>query len=188
MTSRVVVLDYDPRWAIEFSEIREILQNALGDVDIQHVGSTSVPELAAKPILDIDIIINSWDEAPEIIRKLAQLGYTHEGDLGIPEREAFKRNSDFVPYAFDHRRWMNQHLYLCRKGCLSLQNHLNLRNYLRTHPESVEEYSLLKKDLAARFPSDIDSYISGKTAFISKILFQTGMKQSEIQDIADQNK
>ena len=152
---KIIVLDYDPNWAKEFEALKAVLANCLGSlpISIEHVGSTSVPGLSAKPIIDLDIIIEDDDRIlAEVIQKLATLGYPHRGDLGVPGREAFKWLGSEFPKGSSGRSWMKHHLYVCRKGSPSLENHLNLRNYLRAHPEKVREYSELKKALAQQFP------------------------------------
>jgi hypothetical protein len=92
------------------------------------------------------------DAVQEGITRLETLGYTHRGDLGIPEREAFGYQS-----AGAH------HLYLCPTGSTALANHLGIRNYLRSHPTAAREYSALKHRLAAEFRHDVDGYVEGKT-------------------------
>lgn len=89
---RVEVLVYEPMWALEFAAIRDRLQSALaGSIEgIEHVGSTSVPGLAAKPIIDIDVVIGESQGFGPIIAKLEELGYLHEGDKGITGRESFR--------------------------------------------------------------------------------------------------
>ena len=150
-------------------------------VDIQHVGSTSVPGLAAKPVLDIDIIIDSQEKLLPVIEKLAELSYSHIGDLGIEGREVFKNTTGGVD--FPHN------LYVCVQGAASLENHLRFRDYLRLNPEAAMEYGLLKKELAAKFPHDIDAYIDGKTDFITNVLAEVGMDKASIEkiDLANRN-
>lgn len=162
MTNPVVVVEYDPRWPPIFEEIRATVSGVLGDlvVTIEHVGSTSVPGLAAKPIVDLDVVIPSRDDLPFAIERLARLGYVHRGDLGIPGREAFRRPAG-TP---------NHHLYVCTPDTPSHREHLALRDYLRTHPDAAREYGELKRRLAMAYRHNIDSYIEGKTEFITNIL------------------
>src|SRR5271156_1928469 len=105
MGKPVVVVDYDPAWAGVFEALRERVAGVLGDTAsaVEHVGSTAVPGLAAKPIIDIDVLLASETMLPGAIERLARLGYVHQGDLGIPEREAFLTPAD-VP---------SHHLYVC---------------------------------------------------------------------------
>lgn len=190
MTKTVVVQDHDPQWPLMFERLKAVYAAHLADhkVDIQHVGSTSVPGLAAKPILDIDIIVQDESLVPELIEALAELGYEHEGDLGVSGREAFKRESGRVPYQAGVDQWPAHHLYVCLAGCASVENHLRFRAYLREHPEAVRAYGDLKKELARTYRHDIDSYVEAKTAFITEILARTGMSDDDLGGITAQNK
>jgi len=131
-------------------------------IDIVHVGSTSVEGLAAKPIIDFVIIIESYEIFPELVQRLNTLGYEHEGDGGIGERECFKRNvkDDFMQY----------HMYVCPKDSLELKRQIMFRDYLNMHEDAKCEYAALKESLAERFRHDIDSYVDGKHEFIENIL------------------
>ncbi len=159
----IIVEDYNPAWADWFLQIKEYIQAILEPlaVPIEHVGSTSVPELAAKPIIDIDIVLPEASMLAEIIHKLDALGYTYEGDLGISGREAFRQPSNGLP---------PHHLYACMHDADALADHLDLRNYLRSHPEAAIEYGELKKQLAAQYPHDINAYLDGKAPFIKQHL------------------
>lgn len=187
---KIVVKDYNPKWAEDFQAFKTYYERLLTgiDCDIQHVGSTSVEGLAAKPIIDMDIIAFSEMGKREIICRLETVGYIHQGDLGIKGREAFARTSGKVPCSEPDRDWPDHHLYCCMKGIESLENHLKLRDYLRENPEAVKEYSELKKLLAGKYIDDIESYVEDKTDFIVKILSLSGMKTDILTDISDQNK
>jgi len=186
MSSQIIVLDYSPQWAVQFEMLKNIYTTALHNlnIDIQHVGSTSVPGLAAKPIIDIDIIIENDSILKTVISRLKSLGYQHRGDLGIPQREAFKHNSG----VHNNEILPTHNLYVCIKGCDSLNNHLTFRDYLKQHPNKIAEYSALKKKLAATYPNDIDAYVENKTPFITGILQQAGFDSNVLNAIIDQNK
>lgn len=139
-------------------------------MSIEHVGSTSVPGLAAKPIIDLDVVIESNAQLPEAIESLAQLGYVHEGDLGIAGREAFARQGQDVPRDGTGRMWPNHHLYVCAQDSEELTRHLTFRDYLWKNPNAVLAYTKLKRQLAQQFPHDIESYIQGKRTFIDEIV------------------
>lgn len=160
-TKHVVVEPYNPLWASAFQDIKKELASVLKDrcIAIEHVGSTSVVGLSAKPVIDIDVVIDHTFD--EVKKGLESIGYTHEGDLGITGREAFK-------YKHKHHL-MKHHLYVCEKDALELRKHLTLRDHLRTHPEDLKFYGTLKKKLAHKFPYDIDSYIEGKSEFVLSI-------------------
>ncbi|HTX59977.1 MAG TPA: GrpB family protein [Verrucomicrobiae bacterium] len=160
----IVVTDYDPAWPASFERIRERIAPALSGIAlaIEHVGSTSVPGLPAKPILDVDAIVERRHVA-EAIERLAPLGYEHVGDLGVRDREAFRHN-----HATRHN------LYVCVAGSSNLRNHLALRDALRSDSNLAREYGELKRRLAARFPDDIDAYVAGKSALILRVLEASG--------------
>ena len=107
MADPVVIADYDPSWPATFEQLRDRLTGTLGllAVAIEHVGSTAVPGLAAKPIIDLDVVIADRADLPAVIQQLRPLGYQHEGDLGVPGREAFT-----TPAGPPH------HLYVCALG------------------------------------------------------------------------
>jgi GrpB-like predicted nucleotidyltransferase (UPF0157 family) len=160
----IVVVEYDALWAQWFAQIRSRIAPALAGVaiGIEHVGSTSVPALSAKPIIDVDAIVEEGDVAAAIER-LAPLGYEHQGDLGVPQREGFR-----------HGHAPAHNLYVCVAASLHLRNHLALRDALRADDDLACEYGALKRDLARRFPNDIDAYVAGKTAFVTSVLERTG--------------
>lgn len=161
----VVVVEYDPRWPHAFERLRERVAAALGNlaVAIEHVGSTSVPELAAKPIVDLDVVVPSAEEVPEAIRRLATIGYAHQGDLGIPGREAFNGPPGEAGLPAHH-------LYVCPADGAELHRHLAFRDYLRRHPDAVAAYTAIKREGAGRFPDDRDAYQEYKSAVVREIL------------------
>ncbi len=162
MLKRIKVVPYDPAWAERYQEIRERLMPALQGlvVGIEHVGSTSVPGLAAKPIIDVDVVISSRLRFPEVRDALHGLGYVHRGNLEIPGREAFLR----PPGTFPH------HLYVCSVDTPNLHDHLVLRDTLRARADLRERYAAIKREMAALHPEDIDSYIDGKGPVIEAIM------------------
>jgi GrpB-like predicted nucleotidyltransferase (UPF0157 family) len=171
----ITVVDYDPAWSTQFETLRSILLSAVGDiaVAVEHIGSTSVPGLAAKPIIDIDVVVASAADVTVAIERLAVIGYEHRGNLGVEGREAF--GSPPEP--------PQRHLYVCIQGGTALQNHLALREYLRKNSDSAAKYGRLKKQLAARFPKDMDNYIDGKTAFILGVLRDMGLSHHQLAAI-----
>jgi len=174
----IIIEEANPKWAYFFQELKEIIKHELNGIiiDIEHVGSTSIPNLAAKPIIDLDIVIESREMIPEISKKLRNLGYTHNGDQGIPGREAYKRDSEEVPYTPVRKQWLYHHLYVVDKNSKELKRHLYFRDYLRSHPEAREDYAKLKRKLAKEFRNRIDDYVDGKSKFIERILL-TGKLQ-----------
>lgn len=168
-TSHVIVQPYTPQWAQAFAELRNCLQNTLGDtvLSIEHVGSTSVPGLWAKPILDIDIVLQSRAILPEVIHRLQSLNYIYEGDLGISGREAFAYTGK--------PQFMSHHLYACAQDCPELHRHLTFRNYLRSNAQARALYSQVKREAAALFPEDIDRYMAHKSAVITQLYHDCGL-------------
>ena len=165
-TKRVIVEPYHPIWSEAFLNIKKELDFVLKDdvIAIEHVGSTSVVGLKAKPIIDIDIIIDDKGCFDQIKDKLKTIGYIHEGDQGIEGREAF---------GYEHKpHLMRHHLYVCYKDNFHLKRHLALRDHLRNHPKDVEAYGLLKEGLAKKYPYNIEKYIEGKSNFILNIYRQ----------------
>jgi GrpB-like predicted nucleotidyltransferase (UPF0157 family) len=180
----IKVVSYDPAWQTEYAKAHTFLTHALQGIPhtIEHVGSTSVPGLAAKPILDIDIIVATPALVQQTIQRLATVGYQHRGNLGIPGREAFAYDP-----ANPHITWLEHHLYLCLAGTESLTNHLLLRDHLRANPQAAQAYGDLKKQLAQQFPHNIDAYIEGKTALITQFLAQAGMQTDSLERITAVN-
>ena len=156
------VQPYNQIWPAHFAHIAATVRPAIAHIpnaSIEHVGSTSVAGLAAKPIIDIDIIVDP-DQIPTAIDALATIGYIHRGNPGVPGREAF-----YPPYDTP-----KHHLYLCERDCLSLRNHLAVRDILRQHPDLRDRYAAVKLALAADPTMDIDTYVDGKCAILQQIL------------------
>jgi GrpB-like predicted nucleotidyltransferase (UPF0157 family) len=129
-------------------------------VDIEHVGSTSVPGLAAKPIIDIDIVFKDAGEFGQIKAQLEQIGYYHNGDQGIPGREAFKRKQGVERDALLDR--IRHHLYVCPVESEELHRHLAFRDHLRRNPGSCRQYEALKLAIAAEAGQDRKLYAEMK--------------------------
>ncbi|MGO8704676.1 MAG: GrpB family protein [Candidatus Brocadiia bacterium] len=167
----VEVVPYNPRWPQMFEELRAVLQNALGILcrRIEHIGSTSVPGLDAKPIIDLDAVV-AREDLPRAIETLGGVGYIHQGDLGIQGREAFAREAEDVPRAGRRRAWPAHHLYLCPEDSSELARHVAFRDCLRANQELATQYGTLKSDLAKRYKSDREAYTLAKTSFIENTL------------------
>lgn len=174
------VVEYDPDWPRQFQAIRSRLVPAIGDIAsaIEHVGSTAVPGLCAKPVIDIDVVVDGVHDMAEAIEKLAAIGYGHRGDLGIVGREAFNSPNQNPRH----------HLYVCLRGILALRNHLAIRDALRSNADVARGYGELKMQLASRFSNDIDRYIEGKTDFLLRILESSGFAANETDSIRYANR
>lgn len=188
--NRITLSEYSPEWPKFFEELREVYTECLEGVlfDVLHVGSTSVRGLAAKPIIDIDLVIESRDRLDEAIKILGRLGYEYRGDLGIKDREAFKQTGEDVPRTKAGRKWPRHNLYVCIKGALCIRNHLAFRDFLRNNPQKAKEYADLKKRLASEDPFGIDTYCMKKTPFILEVLRNTGFLEKDLEDIMLQNR
>jgi GrpB-like predicted nucleotidyltransferase (UPF0157 family) len=161
------VVDYDPRWPLWYAEIRQRLEPYLIDVPhvFEHVGSTAVPGLAAKPIIDVDIVVPSADLVPAAISRLEAAGYRHEGDQGIVGREAFSLPADAVHY---------HHLYVVVDGNKAHRDHVLLRDHLRADATDRERYAVRKRELAHLLTTDRDAYVSGKSALVQEMIARAG--------------
>ncbi len=160
--SRVVVTGYDDEWPRIYEAIARPIRDAVADLgaEVEHIGSTSVPGLAAKPIIDVDVIVRSADDVHAAIERLRALGYVYQGDKGIRGREAFM----WPPGATEH------HLYVVVEGSGPHLDHIRFRNYLRDHPEVAEQYGAMKLALAAQHGDDLLGYTDAKTAFVTRVL------------------
>lgn len=155
MARRVSVVPHDPAWRSGFdTAAREILL-AWGDevVQVHHIGSTAVPGLAAKPILDILVEVRDIERLDAFNAGIEQLGYHAMGEFGIPGRRFFIRGGD------EHR---SHHLHVFRAGSPEVERHLAFRDFLTTHPDRAKQYGDLKVALAKSHPEDIAAYIEGK--------------------------
>ncbi len=162
MPEPVVVVDYDPEWVVAFARLKSLLSPYLVSLHatMEHVGSTSIPGAAAKPIIDIDVVVQSEPDVKEAILLLARAGFKHQGDLGIRGREAFESPAGLPA----------NHLYVVVAGSPEHVRHVRFRDYMRGHPEAVREYSSLKKSLAGKFRDDREAYTESKTSFVEGIL------------------
>ena len=156
------LVDYDPAWPASFEEEAGPIRDALGDIAIRidHVGSTSVPGLAAKPVIDIQVSVRSLIPRADVVDPLVAVGYRHSIDPIETEHE-------FLSKGHDDGRSRMVHIHLCEAGGAWERRHLAFRDELRRDPEAAAEYAALKRRLAAEHPRDIQSYVDGKTAFVS---------------------
>ena len=169
-TKKVIVLPYDKAWAEAFEDIKREIEVALADLilGVEHIGSTSVEGMSAKPCIDLDIVIKDDANLDAVICRLAQIGYLHEGDLGIKGREAFRYR--------DKPHLMKHHLYVCRESSEELHRHITFRNYLRRHPDAAKVYSAVKEEAARLYPDDLDRYMAHKAPCIEALYAQCGLK------------
>ncbi|WP_053367025.1 GrpB family protein [Bacillus sp. FJAT-27245] len=160
---KVEVVPYLEDWPERFAKEAAILIEALAtdDTVFHHIGSTSVPGLSAKPIIDILAEAGSFDHFDKAVDKLRLAGYEPRGENGIPGRRYF------IKYDEDGERLV--HLHAFEKGSLQIRRHLVFRDYLRVHPERAAIYGNVKETGAGLFPSDISSYIAYKEKTVLEI-------------------
>ena len=173
----VEVCDYNPEWPMLFQSLRDLYIGRLQAVrvpivSIEHVGSTSVPGLAAKPVLDIDIVVLP-EHVPAASTVLESLGFAPLGELGIPDRWAFRSPEDLPVTA----------TYIVLAGSLALRNHLAVRETLRANTRLRDEYSVVKRTVGA-WAADIFEYGGGKNDMVQRILSEAGLSQEELTSIA----
>ncbi|KRF32332.1 GrpB family protein [Nocardioides sp. Soil805] len=162
----VEVVAWSPAWAAQFEELAVVLRAAVAGIPgarVEHVGSTSVPGLAAKPILDVDVIVDA-EHVPAAVRGLEEAGYVHRGDLGVAGREAF--------HAPD--REPRRNVYLCSAGTTNVRNHLAVRDVLRRRDDLRDAYAAAKLALADDPAMDMDAYLAGKSAVVQEVLRASG--------------
>ncbi len=174
----IEVVPYDPVWPARFLEIRAALRTALDGipvVTIEHVGSTAVPGLAAKPVIDVDVVVERAD-LPAAIRALERAGYTHRGELGISDRHSMAESDP-----------PRRHVYVVVDGSLALRNHLAIRDALRADAKLRSGYADLKARLSAEV-DDIGDYVERKTTFLTQILSNAGFTDAELEAIRSANR
>jgi len=164
VTKEIVVTDYDPGWPTWFERLRAHVWPAVEDIAlrIDHVGSTSVPGLAAKPIIDMDIVVAYESDVRRVIERLKTLGYEWEGDLGVEGRQAFRARggSDLSSH----------HLYLVVENNRAHLDHLLLRDLLRVDPVARDRYGELKRANVERAQGDMEVYLAAKADLVAELL------------------
>lgn len=152
---------HDPRWAAYFDEVRASLSGALGRyaLDIQHVGSTSIAGIVAKPVIDVAVAIEQYPLPDEVLTAVEALGYTYWGEYGIPHRHLFFQRGGPVGYNIHINELAND----------QFQRHVLFRDYLRAHPDAAQGYERLKLELAAQY-EDVNTYANSKSEFVRDIL------------------
>ncbi len=153
----MLIHEYKKSWVTDFKAISKILAETLINlnVSIEHIGSTSVPNLAAKPIIDIDVIIDNYESLSAVKIRLEKIGYYHNGNQGIKNREVFKRTKLFNHNVLDS---ITHHLYVCPIDSNELQRHIYFRDYLIADADARTEYQNLKYKIADEAKQDKKIY------------------------------
>lgn len=159
----VALQSYNPEWKKYFEDEKKVLLEKFSDtfLEISHGGSTSVPGMSAKPIIDIFVIVKDLDDYKKVKDGLESLNYEYRGEEGVVGRQLFVKGGD------DCR---THHLQLTTRNSTEWTNHIMLRQYYIHHPEAMREYMELKQILADKYANDRKSYSQGKNSFINSIL------------------
>src|SRR5215213_3867268 len=157
---QIVIIDYDPRWPEQFQEHAEILSRALGStaLDIEHVGSTSVPELPAKPIIDIDVVVEDSGDEASYLPAVVQAGYV----LRVREPDWHRHRMFRTPE-------LDVHVHVFARGCVEFERHLLFRDHLRKCEEDRRLYASVKRKLAEEDWSDMNAYARAKSDVVEAI-------------------
>ncbi len=160
ITRKVKIVEAKDHWAEDFRQESKILRDLLVDIvtDIHHIGSTSVPNLAAKPIIDILLEVSDLQALDDQSKKLINTGYVAKGEYGIAERRYFEKGGDNRTH----------HLHAFITGDPNVHRHLAFRNYLKSHPEIRVQYAQLKKQTAQDVNGDVVGYREGKNDFVEQ--------------------
>lgn len=177
----VEVVDHQPGWAARFVELRDAYAAALERAGvpvaaIEHVGSTAVPGLAAKPVIDVDVVVEA-DAVDDAVRALERIGFQRSAASGVPERVAFRTPEGFRP----------SNTYVVTAGSLALRNHLGVRDVLRADAALRDEYGAVKR-CAAASAADIDAYLAMKGAVLDRVLQRAGLSREDRAAIAEVNR
>ena len=153
-------LPHNPKWKQLFEQEKERIQSAIGDrvLDIQHVGSTSIPDLIAKPILDIGIAVANFEAAAVCIQPMEKLGYIYRGERGIPRRHFFLKGNP-----------RTHHLHMLEVDSWDWKRHIFFRDYLIHYPNVAQKYAQLKVKLFEQYQGDREAYQFGKKDFIEQV-------------------
>ncbi|TDE10847.1 GrpB family protein [Dyadobacter psychrotolerans] len=181
----MLIEEYKNSWANDFDTLAAVILEALSglDVRIEHVGSTAVCGLAAKPIIDMDLVYHQHADFEKVKSALISIGYFHNGNQGIADREVFKRNNKAaLPAVLDS---VGHHLYVCCQDSLELKKHILLRDYLAANKEAKMQYQNLKYQIALEANQDKKIYAHLKEnkakAFIGTVLTAAQKEKGEDQ-------
>jgi GrpB-like predicted nucleotidyltransferase (UPF0157 family) len=182
-SSRIVLSEYNPEWPRLFEEERARLQEAIGQwvYAIEHVGSTAIPGIAAKPIIDIGVALRRFEDALHCITPLVEAGWVCMGEFGIPGRIFFRKTTDnpLPGQAPSGSVGRTHQIHMYELTHEQYAGHIVFRDYLRAHPEAAREYQALKMDLAERHSGDVEAYAMAKSDFVRRIWSLAGRGGSQ---------
>jgi GrpB-like predicted nucleotidyltransferase (UPF0157 family)/GNAT superfamily N-acetyltransferase len=177
---KVEIVPYNKHWATQFKEEAHRIQNALGEClkEICHIGSTSIPNMPAKPVIDILLVLDDMDDIDLISKQLTQLSYMPIRRQIIPHVSFFtERQDDAIRF----------HLHLHERGSPQIKRHVNFRDYVIQHPNIAHRYAQLKIQLAAQYDNDISTYVSGKNQLVQEIDAKAKIWMGRKEDYLSQN-
>jgi GrpB-like predicted nucleotidyltransferase (UPF0157 family) len=190
---KVIIEPHNPAWHVEFKKVQNDLLHILKNIpilSIEHVGSTSIPGLVAKPVLDIDIVVTS-DMLSDTRTAMVAAGYVDEGEMGVPGRVAFRQpgyqRMKAVIALNENSTEMIRNTYVVVEGSVALKNHRDLKRVLIQDAALREEYGEIKKQLAARELENVDEYCRGKNEILLKILKSAGLNEEELEEVRKAN-
>lgn len=162
MARKVKVVPHDPTWSKLFRAEADRIAAVLGQevMAIHHIGSTAIPNISAKPIIDILVEVLDIEKIDGFNDEMMKLGYLPQGEFGIPRRRFLIKGNDSA---------RTHHVHIFQNGDPKVEPYLSFRDYMIAHPEEVQAYCRLKEELAQKFPEDIESYIEGKDGFIKEM-------------------
>lgn len=160
---KVEVVPHNPLWREAFEIEAKRVAAALGEnvVAIHHIGSTAIPNIYAKPIIDLLVEVRAIDDVDERNSAMSLLGYEAKGEFGIPGRRYFRKDN--------REGFRTHHIHAFETKSAQAERHLAFRDYMIAHPEDARIYSELKRKLAQEHPQNIDGYMDGKNEFIKEM-------------------
>ncbi len=158
---RLGVVSYNPNWKDMYKEESEKIKNVLSNIiiDIHHIGSTAIPGIKAKPVIDILVEAKDIEGVDQYNHKMKEFGYEAMGEYGIPKRRFFRRGGNKRTH----------HVHIFQVGNEEIERHINFKEYLISHPDKGQEYSKLKEKLVNKYTYDVENYTNGKSDFIKEI-------------------
>lgn len=165
----MLIKKYTPDWIVNFADVKREIERGLGGVEyqVEHIGSTSVPGLDSKPIIDIDIIYEANSEFVAIKSGLVKMGYYHNGNQGIEEREVFKRNGKSMNRVLDT---IAHHLYVCQRNSAASERHILSRDFWRKNDWARLKYQEMKYDLAEKACQNKERYAELKELTVNEFI------------------
>jgi GrpB-like predicted nucleotidyltransferase (UPF0157 family) len=156
----IVLMPYDPGWAQAFEQARTAIIRACGEhvLEVLHIGSTAIPGIAAKPVIDMMPLLRRHEDGFACVRAMAALGFEFRGDAGLGGRHYFIKGQP-----------RTHHVHMYQSDHPEVGRHIRFRDYLRQHPDQAFAYEALKRELAARFGSDTRAYSAAKSEFCARI-------------------